>query len=53
MLKGMLICGRQYYAFDVVGEVTFGKKFGFLETGQDVNGIIKIIAGETIYLSLA
>ncbi|KAJ9660306.1 hypothetical protein H2198_002614 [Neophaeococcomyces mojaviensis] len=30
----------QYYAFDVIGEITFSKKFGFLETGTDVQGII-------------
>ncbi|KAF3171428.1 hypothetical protein TWF225_010599 [Orbilia oligospora] len=30
----------QYYAFDVIGEMTFSKKFGFLEKGEDVSGII-------------
>ncbi|KAF3902746.1 hypothetical protein AA313_de0203238 [Arthrobotrys entomopaga] len=30
----------QYYAFDVIGEMTFSKKFGFLEKGEDVGGII-------------
>ncbi len=27
----------QYFAFDVVGEVTFGEKLGFLEKGTDVD----------------
>ncbi|KAJ5916591.1 Cytochrome P450 [Penicillium tannophilum] len=30
----------QYYAFDVIGELTFSKPLGFLETGGDVDGII-------------
>ncbi|KAK4233588.1 putative cytochrome P450 oxidoreductase [Achaetomium macrosporum] len=30
----------QYYAFDVIGEMTFSKRPGFLETGRDVGGII-------------
>ncbi|KAF3935075.1 hypothetical protein ABW20_dc0109538 [Dactylellina cionopaga] len=30
----------QYYAFDLIGEITFSKKFGFLERGEDVDGII-------------
>ncbi|KGO65675.1 Cytochrome P450 [Penicillium italicum] len=30
----------QYYAFDVIGELTFSKPLGFLEKGKDVDGII-------------
>jgi cytochrome P450 len=30
----------QYYAFDVIGELTFSKRFGFLDQGGDVGGII-------------
>ncbi|CAG7993093.1 unnamed protein product [Penicillium olsonii] len=30
----------QYYAFDVIGELTFGKSLGFLEKGGDIDGII-------------
>ncbi|KAJ5625764.1 hypothetical protein N7510_002073 [Penicillium lagena] len=30
----------QYYAFDVIGELTFSKPLGFLERGGDVGGII-------------
>lgn len=33
----------QYYAFDVVGELTFAQKLGFLERGQDVDGMMKDI----------
>lgn len=30
----------QWYAFDVIGELTFSKRLGFLEKAQDVEGII-------------
>ncbi|CAI7599805.1 unnamed protein product [Penicillium manginii] len=30
----------QYYAFDVIGELTFSKSLGFLEKGSDVDGVI-------------
>ncbi|KAJ4415485.1 hypothetical protein N0V82_007287 [Gnomoniopsis sp. IMI 355080] len=33
----------QYFAFDVVGEITFSKRLGFLEQGQDVDGIMASI----------
>jgi len=33
----------QYYAFDVVGELTFDLKLGFLDKGADVNGIMAAI----------
>lgn len=29
-----------YFAFDVMGEITFSKRFGFLDTNTDVDGII-------------
>lgn len=32
-----------WYAFDVIGELTFSKRLGFLETAQDVEGIAKSI----------
>ncbi|KAI5803033.1 putative cytochrome P450 oxidoreductase [Geopyxis carbonaria] len=39
----------QYYAFDVVGEVTFSKKLGFLEQGGDVEGMMLAIEGMLDY----
>ncbi|CAK7217942.1 hypothetical protein SCUCBS95973_003319 [Sporothrix curviconia] len=30
----------QFFAFDVMGEITFSRRFGFLETASDVDGII-------------
>lgn len=32
----------QFYAFDVVGEISFNKKLGFLQQGFDVGNIIKV-----------
>lgn len=32
-----------YFAFDVLGEIAFSRKFGFLEAGCDVEGAIKTI----------
>lgn len=32
-----------YFAFDVLGEVAFSRKFGFLEQGTDVGGAIRAI----------
>ncbi|KAL2856972.1 cytochrome P450 [Aspergillus pseudodeflectus] len=42
----------QYYAFDVVGEFTFGKKLGFLQEGRDVDGMMEGIQGILAYASL-
>lgn len=33
----------QWYAFDVIGELTFSKRLGFVDHGEDVEGIIKSI----------
>jgi hypothetical protein len=33
----------QYFAFDVMGTLTFSKRYGFLEKGQDVNGMLATI----------
>lgn len=30
----------QFYAFDVIGELTFSKRLGFVERGEDVDNII-------------
>lgn len=34
----------QWYAFDVIGELTFSKRLGFLERAEDVEGIISSVA---------
>ncbi|KPM36157.1 hypothetical protein AK830_g10426 [Neonectria ditissima] len=33
----------QFYAFDVIGAITFSKRFGFMEHGRDVGDIISTI----------
>jgi hypothetical protein len=33
----------QYYAFDVIGELTFSKRLGFVDRGEDVDCIISNI----------
>lgn len=33
----------EWYAFDVIGELTFSKRLGFLDRGEDVKGIIASI----------
>ena len=30
----------QMFAFDVIGELTFSKRLGFLESGEDINGVM-------------
>ncbi|RFU81362.1 hypothetical protein TARUN_845 [Trichoderma arundinaceum] len=42
----------QCYAFDVIGNITFSKPFGFLDRGEDVSGLLqaldKVIAYSTL-----
>lgn len=38
-----------YFAFDVLGEVAFSKKFGFLEAGFDLEGAIQWIDNQQWY----
>lgn len=34
-----------YFAFDVVGDLTYGSRHGFIEHGGDVSGIITQVKG--------
>jgi len=34
----------QFYAFDVIGEMTYSKRHGFLEENRDIDGIIDYVA---------
>jgi hypothetical protein len=38
-----------YFAFDVLGEVAFGRSFGFLEQGKDIEDAISIIDNSQRY----
>lgn len=40
----------QWFAFDVMGEITFSKRLGFLEKAHDVDGIISNIARTFQYI---
>lgn len=33
----------QFYAFDVIGEITYSKRHGFIDTGEDVDGMIRYL----------
>ncbi|KAJ5820379.1 hypothetical protein N7474_005970 [Penicillium riverlandense] len=41
-----------YFAFDVVGEVTFSKSFGFVKTGTDVRNAIANTRALALYVSV-
>ena len=42
----------QFFAFDVIGELTFSRRLGFIEQGVDVNGIISAIGANFSYFSV-
>ncbi|KAF2850009.1 pisatin demethylase [Plenodomus tracheiphilus IPT5] len=42
----------QYFAFDVIGELTFSKRLGFLDRGEDVDGIIGALERLLDYVSV-
>ena len=33
----------QFYAFDVIGEITYSKRHGFVDRGEDIDGIVKYL----------
>ena len=33
----------QFYAFDVIGAITYSKRHGFVDRGEDVDGIVSYI----------
>jgi cytochrome P450 len=41
----------QCYAFDVIGEITFGARFGLLDSGDDTAGIFNAIDSRTVHAS--
>ncbi|KAL4981195.1 cytochrome P450 [Aspergillus desertorum] len=42
----------QFYAFDVIGEITYGERFGFLDRGHDIDGTIGALQNLMTYSSL-
>ena len=41
-----------YFSFDVIGELTYGARHGFLESGHDSQGIIAFLQGFAVYGSV-
>ena len=33
----------QFYAFDVIGEITYSKRHGFVDRAEDVDGIVRFL----------
>ncbi|KAJ8129015.1 hypothetical protein O1611_g4615 [Lasiodiplodia mahajangana] len=42
----------QCYAFDVIGEITYGRRIGFLNLGVDIQGIMHAIENQLAYGTL-
>jgi len=42
----------QCYAFDVIGEVTYSKRFGFLDAGEDIAGMLSALQKSMVYSTL-
>jgi hypothetical protein len=42
----------QWYAFDVIGEMTFSRRFGFLEQGTDVENMISVVQDSGWYTAV-
>ncbi|KAK5073829.1 hypothetical protein LTR64_007031 [Lithohypha guttulata] len=42
----------QCYAFDVIGAITYSKRFGFLDAGRDIDGIIEALDKNMPYSTL-
>ncbi|KAK5673651.1 hypothetical protein LTR17_027909, partial [Elasticomyces elasticus] len=41
----------QFYAFDVIGEMTVGKSFGFMQAGDDLSNLIEILHNNLVFAS--
>lgn len=41
----------QFYAFDVIGEITYGKRHGFVAQNEDVDGIVDYLGKLFLYVA--
>ncbi|KAL2174584.1 cytochrome P450-like protein [Thermothelomyces heterothallicus CBS 202.75] len=41
----------QFYAFDVIGEITYSKRHGFIERNEDVDGIVAYLTKLFLYVA--
>ena len=42
----------QCYAFDVIGQITYSKSFGFLDQGEDITNAIAALHNTMVYNTL-
>ncbi|KAI8632764.1 putative cytochrome P450 pisatin demethylase [Xylariaceae sp. FL1651] len=43
----------QCFAFDVMGNITYSERFGFLDNGEDINGTLAALQTSLVYSTLA
>lgn len=41
----------QFYAFDVIGEITYSKRHGFVEKNEDIDGIVSYLGSLFLYVA--
>ncbi|CCF41908.1 cytochrome P450 [Colletotrichum higginsianum] len=41
----------QFYAFDVIGEITYSKRHGFIEKNEDIDGIVAYLGKLFLYVA--
>ncbi len=41
----------QFYAFDVIGEITYTKRHGFIERNEDIDGIVSYLSKLFLYVA--
>ena len=41
----------QFYAFDVIGEITYSKRHGFVEKNEDIDGIVAYLTKLFLYVA--
>jgi hypothetical protein len=41
----------QFYAFDVIGEITYSKRHGFIEQNKDIDGIVSYLGRLFLYVA--
>ncbi len=41
----------QFYAFDVIGEITYTKRHGFIEKNEDIDGIVAYLSKLFLYVA--
>ncbi|KAI6088688.1 cytochrome P450 [Hypoxylon rubiginosum] len=41
----------QFYAFDVIGEITYSKRHGFVEKNEDIDGIVSYLGNLFLYVA--